>query len=146
MHKTRATLIIDSGVILAALNARDKHHQWAKDVLQNNIPPFLVCEAVLTEVAYFLRTQLTAADAKRAFTSLQAMIQIQMVVIDFEAKKHYERIFALMDEYAPSMDFADACVVVMTELTAKPKVLTVDKRDFSTYRRLGEKSIPFDAP
>lgn len=147
MRKTKETIFFDTGVILAALNADDEHHIWAKNVIKNHKPPFLACEAVLTEAAYSLRTKLKSqGDVKKAFESLKALLQIKMLVIDFEVKRHYKRIFELMNEYAPNMDFADACVVVMTELVENPKVFTVDVRDFSTYRRFGNGFIPFEAP
>jgi len=44
------------------------------------------------------------------------------------------------------MDLADACVVVMSELFPRSPVLTVDRRDFSVYRREDRRVIPFLAP
>jgi hypothetical protein len=44
------------------------------------------------------------------------------------------------------MDLADACIVRMTELTSKCRVWTVDRSDFSTYRRHGKKVIPCEFP
>jgi predicted nucleic acid-binding protein len=44
------------------------------------------------------------------------------------------------------MDLADASIVVMTELNARCQVLTVDRRDFTVYRRKDRQLIPFLAP
>ena len=44
------------------------------------------------------------------------------------------------------MDLADASVVVMSELHARSQVLTVDRTDFSVYRRNDRQVIDFVAP
>ena len=44
------------------------------------------------------------------------------------------------------MDLADACVVRMSELTKRSQVLTLDRRDFSLYRRNGRTVIPLITP
>jgi predicted nucleic acid-binding protein len=44
------------------------------------------------------------------------------------------------------MDLADAAVVVMSERHSRCQVLTIDRRDFSVYRRNDRQVIPFVAP
>jgi hypothetical protein len=44
------------------------------------------------------------------------------------------------------MDLADASIVVMTELNARSQVLTIDRKDFSVYRRNDRQVIDFVAP
>ena len=44
------------------------------------------------------------------------------------------------------MDLADASIIVMTELHARSQVLTIDRKDFSTYRRNDRRVIDFVAP
>ena len=44
------------------------------------------------------------------------------------------------------MDFADACVVYMTEQTKDCKVVTIDRSDFTVYRRHGREPIPLLMP
>jgi predicted nucleic acid-binding protein len=44
------------------------------------------------------------------------------------------------------MDLADACVVAMTELYPRCQVLTLDRKDFATYRRNDRQVIDFVAP
>jgi len=41
---------------------------------------------------------------------------------------------------------ADASIVVMSELYARSQVLTIDRRDFSAYRRNDRQVIHFVAP
>jgi len=44
------------------------------------------------------------------------------------------------------MDFADACLVTMSEEEKEPLVVTLDKKDFSVYRRYVRQAIPVLAP
>ena len=43
--------IADAGLIIAALDERDACHGWAKNLIQGEAPPWLVCEPVLTEIS-----------------------------------------------------------------------------------------------
>ena len=44
------------------------------------------------------------------------------------------------------MDLADAAIVVMSESHPRCQVLTVDRNDFSIYRRNDRQAISFIAP
>ena len=44
------------------------------------------------------------------------------------------------------MDLADAAIVVMSESHTRCQVLTVDRKDFSFYRRNDRQAIDFVAP
>jgi predicted nucleic acid-binding protein len=44
------------------------------------------------------------------------------------------------------MDLADASIVVMSEQHLRRQVLTVDRKDFSVYRRNDRRVIDFVAP
>lgn len=71
------------------------------------------------------------------------------LVIDseFDFATEVPRILELCRKYADQpMDLADACLVRMTELTARCKVWTVDRDDFSTYRRHARQAVPCEFP
>jgi hypothetical protein len=102
-------------------------------------PPMLTCEPVLTEAAYFLRED--AVDIGPLFE----MLERDALRIDFDMAAHWPRMRTLMARYG-RMDLADASVVVMSEIHARSQVLTIDVRDFSTYRRNDRQVIPFVAP
>ena len=44
------------------------------------------------------------------------------------------------------MDLADASIVTLSELQVQCQVLTVDRKDFSVYRRNDRQAIDFVAP
>ena len=42
-------IILDTGPLIAFLNARDGHHEWAREQWARVKPPFLTCDAVIAE-------------------------------------------------------------------------------------------------
>ena len=133
------TTICDTGPLLAYLNRRDPLHDWAVAVMKQVSAPLLTCEAVLTEVVYFLR------EDKLSVEPLFLMIERDAVRVEFNLSASWPRVRTLMARYA-QMDLADAAVVVMTEQRRRCQVLTIDRTDFSVYRRNDRQVIPFVAP
>ena len=131
--------ICDTGPLLAYLNRNDPHHKWAIALMKQVRAPMLVCEPVLTEVACFLREDGLSIDP------LFQLLEREAIRLSFDLSAHWPRIRTLMSRYR-QMDLADASVVVMTELHVKSQVLTVDRRDFSVYRRNDRQVIDFVSP
>ena len=73
------------------------------------------------------------------------MLERDALRLDFEVSAHRARLRTLMARFK-QMDLADACLVVMSERHRRCQVLTVDRRDFSGYRRNDREVIPFIAP
>ena len=131
--------ICDTGPLLAYLNRNDPHHKWAVALMKQVRPPMLVCEPVLTEVVDFLREDGLAIDP------LFQLLEREAIRLSFDLSVHWPRIRTLMSRYR-QMDLADASVVVMTELQAQSQVLTIDRKDFSVYRRNDRQVIDFVSP
>jgi predicted nucleic acid-binding protein len=128
--------IADTGVIVALLAADDPCHAWAADAFRQYSPLF-TCEAVLAEACSFFPNP-------RPVLTLVARGDL---VLDFNLAEQLPRVLALATKYADRpMDLADACVVVMTELSERCKVWTVDRRDFLAYRRHGRQVVPCEFP
>jgi len=129
--------IADSGLIIAALDKSDRYYVWAKKVLETETPPWLVCESVLVEVCASIGT---------AEPVLQ-MLHLGDLEIKFSLHENTPEVLALIRKYRDQrMDLADACVVRMSELLEGPIVYTVDKTDFSVYRRNSRQRIPCAFP
>jgi predicted nucleic acid-binding protein len=131
--------ICDTGPLLAYLNRNDLHHEWAVAQMKQVRAPMLICEAVLTEVVYFLREDGLTVDP------LFQLLEREAIRLAFDLPAHWPRIRSLMSRYR-QMDLADASVVVMTELHARSRVLTIDRTDFSVYRRNDRQVIDFVSP
>jgi len=66
---------------------------------------------------------------------------------DFSLATEVSHLAALASKYADCpMDLADACLVRMSELHSKCRIWTVERNDFSTYRRMGRRTIPCEFP
>jgi len=131
--------ICDTGPLLAYLNRNDPHHAWAVALMKQVRPPMFVCEPVLTEVVCFLRQDGVAIEP------LFQLLEREAVRLEFDMSAHWPRIRTLMSRYR-QMDLADASIVVMSELHAQSQVLTIDRTDFSVYRRNDRRVIDFVAP
>ena len=131
--------ICDTGPLVAYLNRNDPYHSWAVTLMKQVRPPLLTCEPVLTEAIYFLRAD--NVDVSPLFQ----MLERDALRLDFDLSAHWPRVHTLMRRY-DEMDLADAAVVVMSELHARCQVLTVDRKDFSIYRRHDRQVIDFLAP
>ncbi len=123
------TIIADSGPLVALINADDPHHAWAAHIVRPLPRPWIVAPAALIEATHIL------GNGPRALAALRRMLEL-LVVKDVAP----DRVLALMESYAPVMDYADACAVLLAKAHKGAVVVTTDHRDFATYR------IPFISP
>jgi predicted nucleic acid-binding protein len=132
--------VVDTGPLVAVLNANDEHHAWAREVFGELSPPLFTCEAVVSEAQFLLQ--------ERGGDPLAVLVWIQrgVITLAFEAATEIERLLELQRSYRNlPMDFADACLVRMTETPERSRVLTTDSH-FRIYRRNGRQIIPLLAP
>lgn len=129
--------IADTGFLVALARRADKHHQWAAELSEQITEPLLTCDAVLAEVAFHLGSARWALE----------MVESELVVSTFTSQSHNQRLFELAEQFDDLQpDFADLCLVRMSELHPKHKVITVDRRDFTIFRRNGREPIPLILP
>ena len=133
-------VIVDTGPLVALLNARDAHHDWARDAFDRVEPPLLTCEAVLAEAAYLVRK------IPGGRTAVLDLAIRGVLDVTFRLDSELLALRTLMQKYASvPMSLADACLVRMAEQRPGAAVLTLDS-DFATYRRSGRLRIPIIAP
>ncbi|MEO8074367.1 MAG: pilus assembly protein [Acidobacteriota bacterium] len=132
--------ISDSGVLVALLDQREQYHLWATEQADRLIPPFITCEAVITETCFLLGNTHKGRDA------VLSMIEDGILQIDFSISNEISKIKSLMNKYADvPMSLADACLVRMSELTDNSSVFTLDS-DFHIYRKNGRQKIALIFP
>jgi uncharacterized protein len=128
--------IADTGFLVAFARRRDLHHDWAVSVAEELTEPLLTCEAVLAETAFHLSSVQIVLE----------MIVSELVKISFDCNDHLPQLTALAKRYADRQpDLADLCLIRMSELYPKHRVITVD-RDFRIYRRNKREVIPTIMP
>jgi hypothetical protein len=129
--------IADTGFLVAFANRNDDFHDWAVGLAGQVVQPLLTCEAVLAEAAFHLQS----------VTLVFEMIDAQLITLAFDVNDHLSRLYALAARYADRHpDLADLCLIRMSELFPQHPVVTVDKADFSVYRRHRRELIPLICP
>lgn len=129
--------IADTGFLVAFANRTDNHHEWAVGVAAEVTEPLLTCEAVLAETAFHLRNTSLVLD----------MIQQGLITLAFDCRDHLPHLARLAKRYADRHpDFADLCLIRLSELHPGHSVITVDRSDFRVYRRNQREVIPLICP
>ena len=132
--------LADTGALVALLDRADSNHSWAVDCFKTLRPPLFTCESVLAQTSHLLRNLPRSLDALARLH----WEEILRVAFDFEAQA--TAVWQLLSKYRDvPMDFADACLVRLTELHADCVVWTTDT-DFRVYRRHGRQIIPTLCP
>jgi len=129
--------IADTGFIVALANSNDADHEWALDIGPTLSPPILTCESVLSEAAFHLHS----ADL------VVEMVESGFLELAFDANEHIPALLALATRYADRQpDFADLCLIRMSELFPSHSIVTTDESDFRIYRRNKRDVIPLICP
>ncbi len=132
----KQNIIIDTGPIVAFINARDKYHEWAKDQLSRITPPLLTCEAVISEACFLLGPIYGGSE-----TVLELMKR-GVLSSPFRIEDSLEQVKWLLKKYSGvPISLADACLVRMSEIYPGSTVFTLDS-DFSIYRKNKRNVIP----
>ena len=140
MSVSNERTVVDTGPLVALLSRADQHQHWARAEFERLTPPVFTCEAVLTEAQFLVRER-----GGNPLAVLQ-MVQRGMLSVAFELEDEVERLLELQRAYNDvPMSLADACLVRMTELHDRSRVLTTDS-DFRIYRRNRRQIIPLLAP
>lgn len=129
-------LIVDTGPVVAFLNRRDRHHEWAERVLGATDPPLVTCEAVISEACFLLRSVFGGPQ------KVMELVQRGLIDASFHLRDEIGAVQALMMRYQDlPVSFADACLLRMAETHPGYTVMTCDQ-DFMVYRMLGRRMVP----
>ncbi|MEX2302140.1 MAG: hypothetical protein WD733_14470 [Bryobacterales bacterium] len=129
--------IADTGFVVAFGNRGDHHHNWAVDLAATVTPPLLTCEAVLAEASFHLNS----------CAYVLSLVTDGLLQVAFDAPKNLNRLNELAKRYKERQpDFADLCIIRMSEIYPRHAVVTVDEKDFRVYRRNRREAIPLLCP
>lgn len=135
-----ASVVLDTGPLVAFIDRHDPQHRWAADRLRELQPPFLTCEAVISEALFLLE------GAHDGPALVMGMLREDLLRLAFDLDDHLDAITTLLAKYRDvPMSLADACLVRMTELHDGARVFTLDA-DFKLYRRHSRQAIPLIFP
>jgi uncharacterized protein len=122
-------VLVDAGFLIALLNRRDTHHQWAVTSAEGMPPPWSTCEAVLSDAYHLIGV--------RGTPSLGTLLRRGALIVAFKLGENVGPVTKLIEKYSDvPMSFADGCLV---------RILTTDK-DFRVYRRHSRQVVPCVTP
>lgn len=125
-------ILVDSGPLVALVDADDQHHAACAAALRQVREPLGTVWPALTEAMYLLVDQ---PRGQEALWEMLARGAVQLLPLELA---DVPRIRELMRKYADRpMDLADAALVRVAEREGLRKIFTVDKKDFAVYRLHG---------
>lgn len=121
-------VLLDTGVIVALLDRRERHHERCRAALQRLSGPLVTAEAVIAEACYLLRGVAGAPEA------VLENVEKKVFQIPLHLEESAAGVRALMKRYSRvPMDLADACLVTLADALGTGRILTLDG-DFRVYR------------
>ena len=133
-------IIVDTGPLVALLDRREKHHEWAVQCLKDIATPMFTCESVISEALFLL--------GKAGISKIINVLERGDVRIthSLALDRERERVCEILQTYSNlPASLADACLVRMSENHPRRKVFTLDNR-FRIYRRNDSDPIPLLIP
>ena len=129
-------LVLDTGVIYAALDTADEDHERCASLLAGSDEQLVIPQPVCVEVDYWIRKNATV-DAWLAFCEDVAAGGYTLWSVDRDLMLRAAQIQVDYDDQP--IGFVDASVVATCEVLGEEKVATLDRRHFGTIRtRSGE--------
>jgi predicted nucleic acid-binding protein len=126
-----AHAIVDTGFLVALLNKADRHHAWAVGLVPDLRGPWLTTESCISESVFLLERAGSPA-VEALFDWMARRILISCHFLPEELDPVREESFRYNKRW---VDFADACLVVLSDRHPKLPLATVDLNDFSVYFR-----------
>jgi uncharacterized protein len=122
-------LILDTGPLVAMLDATDPDHERCARLIQESAEPRIVPVCVLVETEYLLRPW------PRAFAALLAEFDSGgLSLLDLPVRWLRRAGELIRDYYDLPLGLVDATVVAAAEMLGEPKLATLDHRHFTIVR------------
>ena len=132
--------ILDIGPLVGSFDRDDQWHAWASKQFAAIRQPALTCDAVISEACFLLRG--TPDSREKIFALIERGILRVVPILPDESPA----VRTLLSRYGQRMDYADACVVRLSELHREHTIVTTDAEDFRIYRRFGRQALPLQVP
>lgn len=131
------TFLLDTGPIVGYLDRSDAAHGMVGSRMENLKAHLITTGPVITEAMFFVQGIPGGPEALIAFIE-----QASVAIMDAFSQPDLDEAARLMRQYADTpMDFADASLVVVAQKLGIDGILTLDEREFRTYRFSRRKSF-----
>jgi len=121
--------LADASFIVSPFAKTPKRRAWAQNFFKQHHSRLWTTAAAFTEASHLIGD----------FTIVAKILGDYRFALDVEEEKH--ALAALLEKYAPEMDFADATLVRASELFPSFKIIT-DDGHFNWYRRNRDEKLP----
>ena len=129
------SVLIDTGVIVALLDRRERFHTLCTEAVQNLVRPLVTCEAVIAEAFHLLRRVHGAGEA------VVANVAAGIFHIGLQLPSCAAEVQDILRKYRDvDIDLADACLIHLAGDLNTSDILTLD-RDFEIYRWRGNRAF-----
>lgn len=124
-------LIVDTGVLVAAADRTDPHHDAAAELLSTEPEPLVTTAMVIAETAYLLDRELGPRVEALLFQSiLDEQLRIEAFTI-----ADWQRIHDLVIQYADlRLGGIDAGLIALAERHREQRIATLNHRHFTVVR------------
>ena len=128
---TDALALVDTGFLAALCDDRDSHHGWARAQAKTHRGPWLTCEACISEIGHLLsysrppRSHRIYHMLAEGLVLSQHLLPEQLALVHSEVERYHAR----------HVDFADACLVILSDQHQRLPIITTDAADFTVYFR-----------
>ena len=124
-------LVLDTGPLLAALDAADPDHEACARLLTEATEDLVVPALVLPELDYWCSRRLSGG----AWLLFLDDIIAGVYRVEAPTPRDFERCRALQGTYEDlGIGIVDASVIALVERLGEPKVATLDRRHFGVVR------------
>jgi predicted nucleic acid-binding protein len=130
MESALMAALLDTGFLLAVIDADDSLHAACAAALESETNPILP-NVVLPELAYLILREL----GYPALTAFLRAVAVGELTQAQSTSQDLSRAADLLEKYADNkVDFVDCVIVAMAERMNLTRVLTVDRRHFTIFR------------
>jgi predicted nucleic acid-binding protein len=84
--------LVDTGFLVALLSTRDANHRWAAEQAPRLPPPWMTCEAVLSETAHLF--------GERGTRSLASLLRRGALICRYRFADDMDAVLKLLEKYA----------------------------------------------
>jgi predicted nucleic acid-binding protein len=124
-------LVLDTGPLLAALDAADRDHASCAALVTQASEPLVVPALVLAELDYWCVRRLTVA----AWLSFLDDVLAGAYRVEYPTIPDLRRCRRLQEQYQDlGVGVVDASIIALVERLGEPKVATLDHRHFQAVR------------
>jgi len=127
-----ARALVDTGFVVALWDRGDPCHGWAAAAASRLRGPWLTCEGCVSEMVFLLGDGLGPA----AVLDLYEQLEHGLIVSQHLLPEDLARVRAESARYrGRTVDFADACLMVLSDQYPRLPLATIDSEDIAVYLR-----------